>query len=92
MSDDMILTRADYDLFLGSKELLPCPFCGCRYAISSGAKTPNGRAVHWTIRCDNKVGLFPSCTASVWDTDTDQSVARANAVAKWNRRDEEVKP
>lgn len=82
---DIILTDADTNLCLGSGELKPCPFCGY-HAMSSGEKTPNGRAIRWSIMCMGSVGLVPNCMASVTGTDQDQAKARAMAVERWNRR------
>jgi hypothetical protein len=82
---DLITTKADIDLCLGSGELLPCPFCG-HWAMSAGEKTKSGRGVLWTISCTNTTHLFPDCCASVWAVDEDQAKARSKAVARWNRR------
>jgi hypothetical protein len=82
----IILTEADYQLCLGSRELLPCPFCGYRYPLSHGESTPNGMATRWTIQCGLLTKSAPGCCASVWNTDRDQAAARAGAVAKWNRQ------
>ena len=82
---DLITTKADIDLCLGSGELLPCPFCG-HWAMSAGEKTPNGRAVCWKISCTHTRGAIPDCCASVWATDADPDKARRDAVARWNRR------
>jgi hypothetical protein len=82
---DLITTKADIDLCLGSGELLPCPFCG-HWAMSAGEKTPNGKAVCWKISCSHSRGLIPDCCASVWATDADPAKARRDAVARWNRR------
>lgn len=83
--DALILTQADYNLCLGSGELRPCPFCG-HFAISSGERTTNGRAIRWTIRCTGSEGLIPNCFASVLAVDPDQATARRVAVERWNRR------
>ena len=80
-----ILTESDLAVHLGSGELLPCPFCGFKYPLSGGEKTANGRAFRWQVQC-GRIETVPTCCASVWDTDTDQATARANAVRKWNRR------
>ena len=82
---DLITTKADIDLCLGSGELLPCPFCG-HWAMSAGEKTPNGKAVCWKISCTRSRRLVPDCCASVWATDVDPAKARRDAVARWNRR------
>jgi len=82
---DLITTKADIDLCLGSGELLPCPFCG-HWAMSAGEKTKSGRGVLWTISCTHTTHLYPDCCASVWAVDEDQTKARAKAVARWNRR------
>ena len=82
---DIITTKADIDLCLGSGELLPCPFCG-HWAMSAGQKTPNGKAVCWKISCTHTRGLIPDCCASVWATDADPAKARRDAVERWNRR------
>lgn len=86
VGDPIILTRADYDLCLGSGELKPCPFCGDRHPMSFGEKTPNGKAVCWKVQCTRMVRSAPDCCASVWHTDRDQATARVEAVKKWNRR------
>lgn len=82
----IILTKPDLDLCRGSRELLPCPFCGHIYPMSHGERTPNGKAICWKITCTKSEGLVPVCSASIWFTDRDQDKARAGAVAKWNRR------
>jgi len=84
-SVDIITTKADIDLCLGSGELLPCPFCG-HWAMSAGEKTKSGRGVLWTISCTHTTHLMPDCCASVWAVDDDQAKAREKAVARWNRR------
>lgn len=86
IGDPIILTRADYDLCLGSGELKPCPFCGDRHPMSFGEKTPNGKAVCWKVQCTRMERSAPDCCASVWHTDRDQATARLEAVKKWNRR------
>lgn len=85
LASDIIITQPDVNLCLGSGELLPCPFCG-HWAMSHGEKTKNGKANCWKITCTRLTRSWPSCTASVWETDPDQDKARAGAVAKWNRR------
>ena len=85
---DLITTKADIDLCLGSGELLRCPFCG-HWAMSAGEKTKSGRGVLWTISCTHTTHLMPDCCASVWAVDEDQAKARAKAVARWNRRPNE---
>jgi hypothetical protein len=83
---DLITTKADIDLCHGSGELLPCPFCG-HWAMSAGEKTKSGRGVLWTISCTHAMHpMYPDCCASVWAVDEDQAKARAEAVARWNRR------
>ena len=84
-SPDIILTDADINLCLGSGELKPCPFCGSR-ALSSGERTPNGRAIRWKIFCNSSDGLVPNCMASVTATYPEQENARRVAVERWNRR------
>lgn len=82
---EIIITKADQNICLGSGELQLCPFCG-GMPMSSGKKTPNGKAFSWTILCTRMKGSWPECAASVWGTDTDPDKARAMAVARWNRR------
>lgn len=84
---DIIITNEDINICLGSNELLPCPFCGHKWPMSFGERTPNGKAICWKVQCTRTTGsLVPDCCASVWDTQKDQNQARKNAVAKWNRR------
>jgi hypothetical protein len=82
---ELITTRADIDVCLGSGELLRCPFCG-HWAMSAGEKTKSGKGFLWTISCTHTTHLYPDCCASVWAVDEDQSKARSKAVARWNRR------
>lgn len=83
--DDIIMGQEDLNLCLGSQELKPCPFCG-HHAMSSGERTPNGRAIMWSIRCMGSEGLMPNCMASVTGTHPDQATARKMAVERWNKR------
>lgn len=84
-AEDIILTQEDINLCLGSQELKPCPFCG-HYAMSTGEKTANGRAIRWKISCLGSEGLVPNCMASVTATYPEQDKARRVAVERWNRR------
>lgn len=88
-AEEMILTQADYNLCLGSAELLPCPFCGDKRPMSGGERTQNGKAIRWTIQCTRshpETCLAPDCFASVIGVDPDQEKARAAVVKRWNRR------
>lgn len=79
--DQFVITEADQNQAMGSKELKDCPFCG-RWALSIGVKNPDTGNTVYTVHCSNQL----KCSANTFACSKDPSQARSVAIEQWNRR------
>lgn len=79
--DQFVITKADQNQAMGSKELKDCPFCG-KWALSAGIKNPDTGNTVYTVHCSNQL----KCSANTFCCSKDPAGARANAIEQWNRR------
>lgn len=84
--EDIIITRSDLDVHLGSGELKLCPFCGKYPQISGLINRERGTYVQ-NIICPD---CYLQMCCCMLDTPEGRKVARKTVVERWNKRSGKV--